>query len=231
MSRAQEAIRILETAGEDGLSKFLQGYQQATSAPAEARGGYITLDDGSTFITAEGKHTFSWTQGQGFQREEVREAWAAWAAETDVSGSIIRKAEEATATGLMGLHSLAQDILKEREREVGRCMEAENGKYEYFFDFESANALDEDEAMNRVPGLREAVVRTINLCSPTGEAMNQMEREHDSLVLMADEMLSDEQKREIDRITMEKLLEIDQESRLPEDQAENQAEGPEEDQP
>ena len=211
MSRAQEAIQVLETEGEKGLSKFLEGNQQATKSPAEARGGYITLDDGSTYITAERKHTFSWTQGQGFQREEVREAWAA---ETDVSGNVIRKAEEANATGLMGIHSLAQDILKEREREVGRSMEDENGKYEYFLDFESANALDEDEAMNRVPGLREAVVRTINLCSPTGEAMKQMEREHDSLVLMAHEMLSDEQKREIDRITKERLLELHRVDRL-----------------
>ena len=205
-SSAQQALFTLEDGGEEALAAFLYEHQQATPKPGDSRERYITLEDGSTYITSENSHIFAWTQGHGKARHEIRRTKPA---ENDVSGVLTRRTEDGSATTMMTIHGLAQDILKEREREIGRTMQEQDDSYEYVLDFEDVNALEEDEALNRITGLRETIVTAMEAFTPNNNATMEVERAHDHIVLLVAERLTQEQEDEIDRITREKLIEID----------------------
>ena len=204
-SSAQQALLKLEDGGEEALAAFLYEHQQATPKPGDSRERYITLEDGSTYITSENSHIFAWTQGHGKARHEIRRTKPA---ENDVSGVLTRRTEDGSATTMMTIHGLAQDILKEREREIGRTMQEQDDSYEYVLDFEDVNALEEGEALNRITGLRETIVSAMDAFIPSENTSREVERAHDHLVLMVAEKLTQEQKDEIDRITREKLIDI-----------------------
>ena len=204
-SSAQQALLKLEDGGEEALAAFLYEHQQATPRPADSRESHITLNDGSTYITSEDSHIFAWTQGHGKARREIRRTSPA---ESDVSGILPRRTEDRSATTMMTIHGLAQDILKEREREIGRTMAEQDDTYDYLLDFEDVNALDEEEALNRIAGLRETIISAMDAFIPSEIASREVERAHDHLVLMVAERLTQGQQDEIDRITREKLVDI-----------------------
>ena len=218
MSKAEDAIQVLETEGEVELGRFIQENQHATRNPAGAKEGYVILEDGSSFITAGGRHRFAWTQGEGTNRDEY---WETRAAETDVSGGLIRRVEEQSATVMMTIHGLAQDILKEWQGQVGQDMEEEYQSYQYDRDLAPTSVLEENEALNRVPGLRETIVQAMDEFVPPEVTMQEVEHAHDGLVLMINEKLTQEQEDEIQRITKERLLELDRLDRVNQEGQEN----------